>query len=132
MLLLARAAAAQLGDAAKLPPPAAQKVDFARDIHPIFAQSCLRCHGPEQPKSNFRLTDRASAIKGGDGGVAIVVGQSAQSPLIHYVAQLVEDEVLLALPVAPRHERCGLPGAAAAGEQIHPFATLAALKGKPN
>jgi uncharacterized protein len=48
------------------------------------------------------------------------------------VAQLVEDEVLLALPVAPRHERCGLPGAAAAGEQIHPFATLAALKGKPN
>jgi uncharacterized protein len=48
------------------------------------------------------------------------------------VAQLLEDEVLLALPVAPRHERCGLPGAAAAGEQIHPFATLAALKGKPN
>lgn len=48
------------------------------------------------------------------------------------VAQLVEDEVLLALPVAPRHERCGLPGAAATGEQIHPFAVLAALKGKPN
>ena len=48
------------------------------------------------------------------------------------VAQLVEDEVLLALPVAPRHERCGLPGAAAAGERIHPFAALSALKGKPN
>jgi uncharacterized protein len=48
------------------------------------------------------------------------------------VAQLVEDEVLLALPVAPRHERCGLPGAAAAGEQIHPFAALAKLKGRPN
>ena len=48
------------------------------------------------------------------------------------VAQLVEDEVLLALPVAPRHERCGLPGAAAAGERIHPFAVLSALKGKPN
>lgn len=48
------------------------------------------------------------------------------------VAQLVEDEILLALPVAPRHERCGLPGAAAAGEQIHPFAALAGLKGKPN
>lgn len=48
------------------------------------------------------------------------------------VAELVEDEILLALPVAPRHEKCGLPGAADAGERVHPFATLAGLKGKPN
>jgi len=48
------------------------------------------------------------------------------------VAELVEDEVLLALPVAPRHERCGLPGAADAGERINPFAALHGLKGKPN
>lgn len=48
------------------------------------------------------------------------------------VAQLVEDEVLLALPVAPRHERCGLPGTAEAGDRITPFAALAGLKGKPN
>ena len=31
------------------------------------------------------------------------------------VAELVEDEILLAVPVAPRHEKCGLPGAANAG-----------------
>jgi len=49
-----------------------------------------------------------------------------------YVAELVEDEILLALPVAPRHEKCGLPGAADAGERINPFAALAGLKGKPN
>ena len=48
------------------------------------------------------------------------------------VAEFVEDEILLALPVAPRHEKCGLPGAADAGERINPFATLAGLKGKPN
>lgn len=48
------------------------------------------------------------------------------------VAELVEDEILLALPVAPRHEKCGLPGAADAGERVHPFASLAGLKGKPN
>ena len=48
------------------------------------------------------------------------------------VAELVEDEILLALPVAPRHERCGLPGAADAGERVNPFAALAGLKGKPN
>jgi uncharacterized protein len=48
------------------------------------------------------------------------------------VAELVEDEILLALPVAPRHEKCGLPGAGDAGERINPFAALAGLKGKPN
>ena len=48
------------------------------------------------------------------------------------VLELVEDEILLALPVAPRHEKCGLPGTADAGERIHPFAKLAGLKGKPN
>jgi len=48
------------------------------------------------------------------------------------VAELVEDEILLALPVAPRHEKCGLPGAAGAGERVNPFAALAGLKGKPN
>ena len=48
------------------------------------------------------------------------------------VAELVEDEILLALPVAPRHEKCGLPGSADAGERINPFAALAGLKGKPN
>ncbi len=48
------------------------------------------------------------------------------------VAELVEDEILLALPVAPRHEKCGLPGAADAGERINPFEVLSGLKGKPN
>lgn len=48
------------------------------------------------------------------------------------VAELVEDEILLALPVAPRHERCNLPGTAESGERITPFADLAGLKGKLN
>ncbi len=48
------------------------------------------------------------------------------------VAELVEDEILLALPVIARHEKCGLPGAADAGGRVNPFAALAELKGKPN
>ena len=45
---------------------------------------------------------------------------------------LVEDEILLSLPVAPRHEQCVVPGAAVAGERINPFAALAGFKGKLN
>lgn len=48
------------------------------------------------------------------------------------VADLIEDEILLAIPVVPRHEKCGLPGADSAGERLSPFAGLEALKGKMN
>lgn len=78
-------------DTSKLPPPATNRVEFARDIKPIFQQSCLKCHGPEKPKSKFRLDNRESALKGGNNGVDIIPGDSAKSPLIHNVAGLVED-----------------------------------------
>jgi hypothetical protein len=78
-------------DASKLPPPAPKQIDFVRDIKPILTGTCLRCHGPERPKSNFRLTDRDSALKGGEEGVDIVPGQSAKSPLVYYTARLIPD-----------------------------------------
>src|SRR5437016_5067681 len=78
-------------DAAKLPPPANVQIDFDRDIKPIFQGACLRCHGPERPKSHFRLDNRESALKGGENGIDILPGNSAGSPLIHYVARLVPD-----------------------------------------
>ncbi|MCX7155537.1 MAG: YceD family protein [Rhodocyclales bacterium] len=44
------------------------------------------------------------------------------------VLSLVEDEVLLALPIAPRHEQCESPLASASGHGASPFAALADLK----
>ena len=84
-----RAFAADAVDESKLPPPAAAQVDFLRDIQPIFSDRCLKCHGPQKPKSGFRLDSREMLLKGGENGVAVVSGQSARSPLIHYVARLV-------------------------------------------
>jgi mono/diheme cytochrome c family protein len=78
-------------DISKLPPAATAQVDFVRDIKPILEVSCLRCHGPEKPKSAFRIDNRAAALKGGDNGVDIIAGNSAKSPLIHYITQLVPD-----------------------------------------
>jgi mono/diheme cytochrome c family protein len=75
-----------------LPPPANQTVDFSRDIQPIFQNTCLRCHGPEKPKSHFRLDNRASALAGGNKNTNdIAPGNSSQSLLIHYTSYLVED-----------------------------------------
>jgi hypothetical protein len=78
-------------DITLLPPAAGVRVDFQKDIQPILDRTCWRCHGAERPKGGFRLDNRESALKGGDGGVAIVAGDSAKSPLIQYVARLVPD-----------------------------------------
>src|SRR6266850_2984759 len=86
------AVASQAADiAARLPPPAASPVDFARDARPILEKSCLECHGPEKAKGKFLLDSREHALKGGENGVDIIPGDSAKSPLIHFVARLIED-----------------------------------------
>ncbi len=81
-------------DVSKLPKPANPQVDFVRDIQPIFATHCLKCHGAEKQKSGLRLDSRVAVLKGGDSGKAIVPGESAQSPLIHLVAGLDDDKVM--------------------------------------
>jgi mono/diheme cytochrome c family protein len=72
--------------------PAAGAILFDRDVRPIFEQNCLRCHGPEKPKSGFRLDNRADALKGGsDNRDDVVPGRSDRSKLIAYVAGLDPD-----------------------------------------
>ncbi len=76
---------------AKLPAAATREVEFHRDIRPIFENTCIRCHGTERPKGDYQLTSREAALKAGDNGANIVPGESAKSPMIHYVARIVED-----------------------------------------
>jgi hypothetical protein len=85
------AAAGAAVDESKLPPAATNRVEFLRDIKPILDAHCLKCHGPEKPKSRFRIDDRAALLKGGENGVDVIPKESAKSPLIHFVSGLVED-----------------------------------------
>ena len=84
---------AQEIDTSSLPPPALVEVDFVRDIEPIL-KVCLQCHGPERPKSKFRLDNREDALKGGKYGPDIIPGDSAKSSLIHNVAGLDPDMLM--------------------------------------
>ena len=76
--------------AGKLPAPADRPIDFVKDVQPIFAAHCVECHGPKKQESAFRLDHKATALKGGDLGQAIIAGKSADSPLVRYVAGLEE------------------------------------------
>jgi len=77
-----------------LPPTATRPVDFAKDIEPIFAASCLVCHGPVAQRSNLRLDSRAAALKGGLSGPVIIPGKSADSLLVRLVAGLEGDRLM--------------------------------------
>src|SRR5262245_22248643 len=95
--LLVLAASALAADGQKrqrqLPPPAARKVDFARDVEPILAR-CVSCHGPDKQRGGLRLDDRKQALIGGDSGVVIRPGRSAGSVLIDRVAGLDDAELM--------------------------------------
>ncbi|MBI1373599.1 MAG: DUF1549 domain-containing protein [Phycisphaera sp.] len=78
----------------RLPKPAEKKIDFIRDVQPLFKERCFKCHGPEKHKSDYRLDRKADALEGGSIGEAITAGNSATSMLIHYVAGLDEDMIM--------------------------------------
>ncbi len=73
-----------------LPPPVARKVDFVKDVQPIFQASCSGCHGPRKQEAAFRLDHKATVMKGGELGPAIVPGKSAESLLVKMVAGMVK------------------------------------------
>jgi hypothetical protein len=78
----------------KLPPPVEGKVDFVRDVQPIFVKRCVECHGPEMQEAGFRLDRKKDAFVGGDKGPAFVAGKSANSLLVKYVAGVDPDLIM--------------------------------------
>jgi len=78
-----------------LPPAATGKVDFARDIAPLFEKRCFMCHGPQQQMSGLRLDQKAAALKGGSSGAVIIPGNSAGSRLIRLVAGASSDQKVM-------------------------------------
>jgi len=60
---------------------------FEKNVRPVLAEHCVKCHGPEKQWSNFRLDSRKATLQGGDLGVAVVPGKPEESPLLHAVRQ---------------------------------------------
>jgi mono/diheme cytochrome c family protein len=77
----------------------AGSVTYAAAIGALFASQCGACHG-DTATAGLKLTDYASAMKGGQDGVVIVPGKSAESLLVKkqsdsspHLGQLAPDEL---------------------------------------
>ena len=57
------------------------KVDFARDVQPIFRQNCVGCHGPAKQNNGLRLDRRSSVMK--PGSRRVMPGSVENSFLYH-------------------------------------------------
>ncbi len=78
----------------RLPAAKPGRVDFERDIRPIFLASCTQCHAHGKSKGSFNLETRADFLEGGDTGAAAVPGKSAESPVLAMIAGLDADMVM--------------------------------------
>ncbi len=66
---------------------AADTVDFDREIAPLFAAKCLKCHGAAGPEAGLSLTGRDPAFKTlASGQAAIVPSDPAASELLRRIA----------------------------------------------
>src|SRR4051794_11254927 len=61
------------------------KVDFARDVLPLFRQNCISCHGPTQQTNGLRLDRKSSVLLAGLSR-RVVPKSSQNSFLYHRVA----------------------------------------------
>ncbi len=75
--------AASAGAAEPTPAPtAAQLEHFEKEVRPILADHCFKCHGEKKQKSGLRLDSREFILKGGEVGPVVVPGKPEVSRLI--------------------------------------------------
>ncbi len=71
------------------------EADFSRDVRPILAQHCFKCHGPDVQEGGLRLDRRDSTLKPSDSEkVAIVPGEPDSSELMRRVLSDDEDTAM--------------------------------------
>ncbi len=66
-------------------------VDYLRDVKPILAQHCYRCHGASQQKGGMRADTVAFLREGGDAGTALKAGDSAASIMVQAILGTHDD-----------------------------------------
>jgi uncharacterized membrane protein len=62
-------------------------VSFAKDVMPIFENSCSECHGGKQIKEGLDMSTYEGLMAGSFNGTVLVAGNSAESLLVDLVSK---------------------------------------------
>lgn len=73
----------------------AKKVNFAKDIQPIFEFNCVACHKEGHAKGELRMETRELTFKGGESGAGVVPFQPTKSPIYTSMTLSIEDEKVM-------------------------------------
>src|SRR5258706_6466503 len=65
--------------------------EYLREVKPILAENCYRCHGASQQKGGLRLDTAALARKGGENGPAFKAGKAAESLIVQAIKGIHAD-----------------------------------------
>ena len=91
--------------------PAAEPIDFDKQIAPIFASRCLDCHNGSEPKGKLNLASAAAFTAGGENGPAVVAGKPDES----YLWERIEAGEMPPKKPLPENERALIKAWIAAG-----------------
>lgn len=69
---------------------AADTVNYARDVYPIFERYCIGCHSEDESEGGLAMDDFAEFQKGGESGPAFTAGVPASSRLLLMVTGKLE------------------------------------------
>lgn len=105
------------------------KAGLRLNLEALLEAQCQRCMKPVRlrvtPEANIEFVDAADGFVDDGSDDWDTLKHDGRFDVLH----LIEDELLLAMPVAPKHAQCQPQGATQAGEKVLPFAALAGLKG---
>ena len=99
---------------------------FEQRIRPVLVEHCQSCHGPEKQKGDLRLDSRASLLKGGETGPAVIPGNPDASLLLKAISHADPE---LAMP--PRKARLADPIPSDFAQWIRDGATWPAGSAEP-
>ena len=75
-----------------------ETVSFSRDIAPVLVESCINCHGDDNPPNNFSMDTFRRLLNGGDDQHALVPGKAAESLIVRKLKGMAGDRMPLRRP----------------------------------
>ena len=72
--------------------PDRSKLDFDRDIEPIFQASCVICHSGQKAAARLHLDSESGVLQGGANGKVVIPGDSTNSLLMKRIIGQGDDQ----------------------------------------